>query len=237
MRGSTAGFPAFAAVVLLTGWCPTPALAATATEGAGPYATVLFQDDFSAPSLGSAWKLFKSESTIRDGVLVTAEPDGAGHSAVNSVSLKPTKDIQVTLRCRFEGAKGFAIAFNDGKFKGSHAGHICRATFSPTKVVISDDKTGIFANEIYDAKQKGSLSQAQKDLLKTKSADFPVKLEPKTWYTVTVETTDDRMRVLIDGKAIGELTSEGFAHATKDKPALVVPGKFIHFDDVDIRAR
>jgi hypothetical protein len=203
---------------------------------AGRYERVVFADEFGGALLGTLWKSYKSDSRIRDGVLVAIEPPDAGHNSVNSLVLPPQKDVEVSLSFKFEGARRFGVAFNDTKYKGSHAGHICRIMLSPDALLYQDDKTGIFKNEIWEKKQKGPLDEATQALLKTKAASFPVTLKPGQWYTLTVRTTGDLMTASIDGKPVGQLRSEGIAHATKDKPALVVSGREMHFDHLKISA-
>jgi hypothetical protein len=74
------------------------------------------------------------------------------------------------------------------------------------------------------------------EILKTKTKSFPVALSPSTWYKLLVRVEGDAIIVTIDDKEVGRFASEGFSHATKTKPAIVVPGKYVHIDNVEIRA-
>jgi len=199
------------------------------------YTKQVFADDFSSPVLSKKWGLYKSSSVVRDGTLVGIEQKDGGHAAVHSVTLDAFGDVDLNVDIRFAGSKSTGITFNQKGFAGSHAGHICRVNITPTKVALYDDKTGTFKNEIYEMKTAGTLDAATKELLKTKEASFPVKLESGKWYAVSVRIKGDVMQVFIDGKPVGSLRSEGIAHATKDKIGLVTPGQEINYDNVVIK--
>ena len=199
------------------------------------YTKQVFADDFSSPALSKTWKLYKSSSVVKDGVLVGIEEKGGGHAAVHSVSLKAFSDVELDVDIKFAGSKTTSLTFNQNGFDESHAGHICRVAITSTNIVLRDDKTGIFKNEIYEMVQAKTLDAATKELLKTKEANFPVKLEAGKWYSVSVRIKGDVMQAFIDGKLIGSLRSEGTAHATKDKIALVTPGQEMHYDNVVIK--
>lgn len=199
------------------------------------YTRLVFADDFSAPVLSKAWKSFKSSSVIRDGVLVGIEQKDGGHASVNSFSLEKFGDVELSVDIKFEGARLTNLTFNETGFKGSHAGHICRAVVSPTKLTLRDGKTGVFENSIRAMRQAGTVDDATKELLKTKEATFPLKLEKGKWYTITIRIKGDVMQAFIDGRLIGSLQSEGIAHPTKNKIGLVTPGQEMHFDNVRVR--
>jgi len=204
-----------------------------AAQDAAPYTKEIFKDDFSAAQLGKEWKLYKAESKVENGVLIAAMPDGGDHSAVHGVVTPPLANVEFAMSFRFEGGKKVDVTFNDKDYKGSHAGHLARVSISNKEVTIRDEKTGIFKNEIYAMEKKDA---ATLELLKTKTKSFPVELSPSTWYKLLVRVEGDSIIVTIEDKEIGRFASEGFAHATKTKPAIVVPGKYIHIDHVVIRA-
>lgn len=199
------------------------------------YQHQVFEDTFSDPALSKDWKLYKSSSVVRDGVLVGIEQKGGGHAAVHSFSLKPFSDAELNVDLKFAGSKITNLTFNQNGFKETHAGHICRVVMSPTEVILRDGKTGIFKNEIFEMSKAGKLDAATKELLKTKEARFPVKLETNKWYSVSVRIQGDLMQAFIDGKLIGSLRSEGIAHATKDKIGLVTAGQEMHYDNVTVK--
>lgn len=199
------------------------------------YTKQVFADDFSAPTLSKKWRLYKSSSVIRDGVLVGIEQKDGGHAAVHSIKLDPFSDVELNVDIRFEGSRSTNLTFNQNGFKESHAGHICRVIVSPKKITLRDGKTGNFKNEIFEARRSGQLDAATKALLKTKEASFPVKLKPGQWYPISIRIKGDVMQAFIDGKLIGSLRSEGIAHATKDKIGLVAPKQEMQFDNVVIK--
>jgi hypothetical protein len=222
--------------IVLIGGAPWAALAeAPSPIPAAVYRKQVFADDFSGPALSNPWKLYKSSSVVRDGVLVGIEEKDGGHAAVHSVSLAPFSDVELNVDVRFEGSKLTNLTFNQNGFQDSHAGHICRVVLSPTKLVLRDGKTGVFENSIHAMREAGEVDEATKELLKTKEAAFPVKLENGKWYAVSVRIKGDLMQAFIDGKLVGSLRSEGIAHATKDKIGLVAPGQEMHFDHVVIK--
>ncbi|MFI4850147.1 MAG: family 16 glycoside hydrolase [Gimesia chilikensis] len=200
------------------------------------YQQTLASDDFSESELGKQWRLYKGSSVVKDGVLQGVELEGGGHAAVHQLKTEPYSDVELTVDLKFEGSPYTNLTFNQHKFKGSHAGHLCRVVVSPTKVTLRDGKTGVFNNEIFKKRQnKEKLTEAEQDILKRSQAVFPVKLKKGEWYTVTVRIKGDQMQAFIDGKLIGSLRSPGIAHPTKDMIGLVTPRQSIHYDNVKVR--
>ncbi|MFA7257527.1 MAG: hypothetical protein WC047_08145, partial [Kiritimatiellales bacterium] len=158
------------------------------------YKQQVFADDFSGAVLSKDWKLYKSSSVVKDGVLVGIEEKGGGHAAVHSISLEPFSDVELDIDLQFAGSKLTNLTFNQNGFKGSHAGHICRVIVSPTAVILRDGKTGVFKNEIFEMQKAKTTDEATKELLKTKEAKFPVKLETNQWYSVSVRIKGDVMQ-------------------------------------------
>jgi hypothetical protein len=203
------------------------------------YPRAVFADDFSGTEFGKQWKHYKSGSVIKDGVLVGITPEGSDHSAVEQVIIDPEKDLQVSVKFRFvsEKAKSFNLWFDDRAYKGSHAGHICNVSVSPTGVNIGDAKTGNFRNDIYDKKKSPEgLSQEEKDLLKTKNKNLPNALALKDWHTLIARTKGDEIEVTIDGKLLGSFKSEGVAHDTKSLISLTTNPVDVEYDDFSIKA-
>ena len=163
-------------------------------------------------------------------------PNGADHASVNSVLTKPFSDAEVSLRFKFAGSPKFKVTFNDSKCKTVHAGHICRVIFSMKDIILMDGKTGVFKKEIFDKKRaSGKLDDATLKMLKTKQKRIKFKFEQGKWYQFAVRIKGDLMQVFIDEKFIAEFRSEGIAHATKNKPALVVDKQAMHIDDVLVK--
>jgi hypothetical protein len=206
---------------------------------ASNYPRAIFSDDFSGKEFGKQWRHYKSGSVIKDGVLVGITPEGSDHSAVDNVVIDGEKDLQVSVKFRFvsEKAKSWNLWFDDKNYKGSHAGHICSVTVSPTAVNISDAKTGRFRNDIYE-KSKATpptLSQEDKDFLKTKAKSIPNALTLKDWHTLIARTKGDEIEVTIDGKLVGSFKSEGVAHDTKTLISLTTNPVDVEYDDFSIK--
>jgi hypothetical protein len=72
------------------------------------------------------------------------------------------------------------------------------------------------------ARQAGTLSQAEQARIKTKSKFIKVKLDTDEWHDITVRIRNTTMTVNIDGKFIGQLTSDGIGHPTKQRIRLAV---------------
>lgn len=199
------------------------------------YKKVIFKDDFSGEKIGKHWKFYKSESRVENGVLIGLMPKDADHNSVNQVILSPFSDVEVSMKFKFEGSPMFVVAFNDSKYKDSHAGHICRAIFKKNMITLRDGKTGNFKNEIWEKKKAGKLDSETQELLKSKTKDFKFNFEEGKWYSLVIRIQKETMQVLVDDKIIGTFSSEGIAHTTKNKPALVVAKQAMHFDDLIIK--
>jgi len=203
------------------------------------YPRSIFSDDFSGSGFGKRWGHYKSGSVIKDGVLVGITPEGSDHSAVDSITFDPERDLEVSVKFNFvsDKAKSFNVWFDDKNYKGSHAGHICSVSVSPSVVVISDAKTGNFRNDIYDKKKTPEgLSAEDKAMLLTKMKNFPVTLKLQEWHTLVVRTKAEDVEVTIDGKAVGALKSEGVGHETKTLVSLTTNQVDVQYDDFSIKA-
>jgi hypothetical protein len=206
---------------------------------------LLFSDDFEGAEPAKVWhkvvQMFAVEkgtlkgTQTRDQNLPAADgkPAVTAHAAVHGLEI-PTKDSIVEVRIRFEGATMIDVEFDDRKYTGCHYGHICRAQVRLTGVTIIDEKDGGMRNDIYEMKKDPTKKAEVAKLLVGRSATYPLKLEPNTWYTLVVETVGDEMRASIDGKPAGYLKSSGIAHATKSKIELGVAGKDGYFDDIKV---
>jgi hypothetical protein len=213
-------------------------LASTAL--AGDYSRVIFSDDFSGNAFGPRWGHYKSSSVVKDGVLVGITAPTSDHSAVDNIKFDGERDLEVAVKFRFtsDQAKSFNVWFDDKGYKGSHAGHICQASISPTGVNLADAKTGGFdlTGGLYDRKKANQLTDEEKKMLATKAAKFPVKLALSDWHTLVVQTKGDELSVSIDGKAVGSFKSAGIAHETKSLVSLTTNPVDVHYDDFSIKA-
>jgi hypothetical protein len=205
-------------------------------KDAAYFSRELFADDFSGTSFGERWGHYKSASVVRDGVLVGITPDGSDHAAVENIRFDGEQDLQVEVKFQFvsEKARSFNVWFDDKDYKGSHAGHICQVTVSPSHITMSDAKTGAFTleNNIYDRKKlPDGLTADEKKMLESKSKREPIQLDLQKWYTLTARTRGSEIEVLIDGKRVGTFASEGIAHPTKSLVSLTTNEVDVHYDD------
>ena len=212
---------------------------ASAGEPAGYYSRTIFADDFSGSGFGPRWGHYKSGSVVKDGVLVGITPEGSDHSAVDSVKFPAERDLEVSVKFRFvsEKAKSFNVWFDDKDFKGSHAGHICSVSISPTAVNIGDAKTGNFRNDIYEKKKATppTLTAEDKAMLATKNTRLTVKLALQDWHTLVIHTKGDTIEVSLDGKVAGTFKSEGIGHDHKTLVSLTTNPVDVHYDDFSIK--
>jgi hypothetical protein len=214
------------------------ALLAT-TAFAADYPRVIFSDDFAAEGFGKAWGHYKSSSIVKDGVLVGITAPTSDHSAVDNIRIEGERDLEVSVKFRFvsDKAKSFNVWFDDKNYKGSHAGHICQATISPTSVNMADAKTGGFdlTGGLYDRKKANQLTDDEKKMLAAKATKFPVKLSLQDWHTLDVRTQGDEISVTIDGKAVGSFKSPGVNHDTKSLISLTTNPVDVEYDDFSIK--
>lgn len=214
--------------------------AASAGEPAGHYSRTIFADDFSGSGFGPRWGHYKSGSVVKDGILIGITPENSDHSAVDSVRFAPERDLEVAVKFRFvsEKAKSFNVWFDDKDYKGSHAGHICSVSISPTAVNIGDAKTGNFRNDIYEKKKAtpSTLTAEDKAMLATKNTRLTVKLSLQDWHTLVIHTKGDGIEVSLDGKVAGAFKSEGIAHDHKTLVSLTTNPVDVHYDDFSLKA-
>lgn len=214
------------------------ALLATTTFAAD-YSRVIFSDDFSAEGFGKAWGHYKSSSVVKDGMLVGITAPTSDHSAVDNIKFEGEKDLQVSVKFRFvsDKAKSFNVWFDDKNYKGSHAGHICQATISPTGVNLADAKTGGFdlTGGLYDRKKANQLSEDEKKMLATKQKRIPAAISLNEWHMLVVTTQGDAISVSIDGKEIGSFQSAGIAHDMKSLVSLTTNPVDVNYDDFSIK--
>ncbi len=205
---------------------------------------LLFSDDFQGTP-DAKWHKVVPTFAVVDGALKGTQtrdqnipasgnqPAVTAHAAVHGLEL-PTKDSIVEARIRFDGATMIDIEFDDRKYTGAHYGHLCRAQVRLNGVTIIDERDGGMRNDIREMRNDPSKKEEVAKLLQGRQVTYPVKLEAGKWYTVTVETVGEEMRVSIDGKAVAYLKSSGIAHATKSKIEFGVAGKDGLFDDLKV---
>lgn len=192
---------------------------------------VILADSFDRTDLGE-WKSLIPAFMIENGTLKGAQTRD-DHGAVGRV-YRPMKDVVVEFRFKLAGSTGFNAVFDDQKFKGSHAGHICRVAFAPKQIRLGDDKEGVMRNDIYEMRKDPAKKAEADKLLAGRGSSAPLNIEPKAWHAVTIEVVGDQMRVVVDGKPAGYLKSAGIAHETKSSFHFTVNGPGVLFDDVHI---
>lgn len=210
-------------------------LLAAGQIAAADYSRVLFADDFSSDGFGPRWGHYKSSSVVKGGVLVGITAPTSDHSAVDNIKFDGERDLEVAVKFRFvsDKAKSFNVWFDDKNYKGSHAGHICQATISPTGINMADAKTGGFdlTGGLYDRKKANQLTEDEKKMLAAKQKRVPAKISLEDWHTLVVRTQGDSITVSIDGKEIGSFQSAGIAHDTKSLVSLTTNPVDVEYDD------
>jgi len=191
----------------------------------------LISDDFERTDLGG-WKSIIPTFTVEDGKLKGVQTR-ADHGSVGRV-YSPMKDVVVEFKFQLVGSTTFNAVFDDQKFKGSHAGHICRIAFTPKQIRLGDDKEGVMRNDIYEMRKDPARKADAEKLLEGRGSVGKVNLEQKKWYQASLELVGDQLRVSVDGTPVAYLKSPGIAHETKSSFHFTVTGPGVLFDDVRI---
>ncbi|APZ95568.1 family 16 glycoside hydrolase [Fuerstiella marisgermanici] len=219
----------------------------TAVKADKPTGRILLQDDFERSEadpekedVGNGWGT-NSRSRARgvkqvdlvDGAMHITRAEVADHgvSVTHEVAFK---DATINLRFKLPTKKDdLGINIADMKEKSVHAGHICMARIRPGSVEILDLKTGNMKLEHRTARQAGTVSPEVQKLINGKKKKFQSKIATDEWHDLSVQIKGATMSVSIDGKLVGEFTSEGIGHATKSRLRLAV-NKSAWVDDVKI---
>ncbi len=206
---------------------------------------LLFSDNMESNPPAKPWHRVVDTFKFENGVLkgtqtrVTTIPAANGkpaitaHAAVYGLEI-PTKDSVVEVRINLAGATSMDVEFDDRKYTEAHYGHLCRAIVRTNGVTIMDEREGSQNLIIKKLKEDPTKKEEVAKLMKGKQVTYPAKIEQNKWYTMTVETVGDEMRVLLDGKPMAYLKSPGIGHVTKSKIELGVGGKDGLFDDIKV---
>jgi hypothetical protein len=205
----------------------------------GKTGKLLFEDDFSRAEIAPKWKIGMGFFTIRDGVVTAAENPADNHGAYAYVDPHfPYKDFIAEFSVKFDGGKSCSFRMDDTDYKGSHAGHIIRATITPTSVQLDDSKFGSMKTELYEKMRDPNTTPEEKKqvqaAMKAKTSSFKVDLDLTKWHRNRVEVVGDEMLLSIDGKPVGYLKSEGVNHPTKNAVGFTIGGQSIQFDNVKV---
>ena len=214
---------------------------------ADDYGKLIFEDDFERNESnekkeepGNGW-ISNSKSRAKgnkqldliDGALYIYTHAEADHAAVAKHPIG-FQDGTISMKVKFEGSKDtFNINIADSKEKSVHAGHLFNVTISPSRVQLTDLKTGRMKLEVRKANKAKSLSPEQKKLIKDKTKTFKNSLELNKWHTVLATIKGNEISCSINGKSIGSFKSEGFAHPNKQEMRLIV-NKNAFVDDIKV---
>jgi hypothetical protein len=225
--------------VTLVGLVTVVASAADNQPVLGTPGKLLFEDDFARSEMPPKWRVGKGLFEIHDGVVTAAEKPEDKHGAYAYVNPRiPYKDIVAEFSFKFDGGKACHFMMEDGNYKGSHAGHIIRATITPATVQLADSKFGGMKNEIFEKnKDPKTTAEEKKQIqasIKDKSAAFKLVLDLAKWHQARVEVVGDEMLISIDGKPAGYLKSEGVNHPTKNMIGFTINGQSTQLDNVKV---
>jgi len=200
---------------------------------------LLFEDDFSRADVQPKWKPGLGFWSIRDGVLAVEEnPDNHHGAYAYATPGFGYKDMVAEFAFKLDGSKSCDLKMEDSNYKGAHAGHIIRASITPTQVFLGDSKYGSMEIGFYakynDPKATPEEKKALAATIKDKSASFKNTLDVAQWHQARVEVVGDEMVISIDGKLVGYLKSAGVDHPTKNLIGFTITGKTTLIDNVKV---
>ncbi|KLU07224.1 putative signal peptide protein [Rhodopirellula islandica] len=207
-----------------------------------PETKVLFEDDFEGRStLGEGYRTGRGMEagwSIRDGVLFGKQiRDDHGSTMRKQMEFG---DLYVSFDFRFNGGSRFNFVIDDNNDKSVHAGHVARASLSPKRISISDDKLGSMNLEVRQKRQQKSLpAEEQKELdalLARTQASAEISAKRGEWHQLELIIRGTVMTVHFDGNEVVSLDSPGFAHPTKTQFGMTVNGTSIDFDNLKVFA-
>ena len=200
---------------------------------------LLFEDDFSRTEMPPKWRLGKGFWEIHNGTVVAAENPEDHHGAYAYVEPRfPYKDIVAEFDFKFDGSTGCHFMMEDSNYKGAHAGHIIRATITPTTANVADSKFGGMKNEIHDKMKDPSTTEDEKkklqESIKDKSATYKIALDVTKWHQGRVEVVGDEMLLTVDSRPVAYIKSEGVNHPTKNMIGFTIAGKSTQLDNLKV---
>ncbi len=200
---------------------------------------LLMEDDFARAEVKPKWKPGLGFWSIKDGALAVEENPADHHGAyAYAVPGFGYKDIVADFSFKLDGSKSCDLKMEDSNYKGSHAGHIIRASITPSQVVLGDSKYGSMEIGFYakynDPKATPEEKKALAAGIKDKSATFKNVLDVTQWHQARVEVLGDEVTLSIDGRLIGYLKSAGVDHPTKNLIGFTILGKTTLIDNVKV---
>lgn len=216
--------------------------------------TLIFHDAFEreidgnhSEAIGNGWRSATADrvphlkqAAIDAGTLkIASATKEAGHAA-HIHHEAGFEDGGILVRFRFPDEspnESLQLGFVDREAKGIHAGHLCYAIVSQSGMTLTDWKTGVMDLEIRKRRgeftaRKEALPADLETLLKSKQASVPWRLD-HGWHELVLVTEGDEMRASVDGKAVLQWRSAGFAHPVKRWLSFLV-GSTVWIDDVKI---
>lgn len=198
-------------------------------EPADSEGIVVFEDSFERSELGDPWRILIPSFTIKDGKLIGHEVPERKHTSISRVLLD-FRNAVFEFSFRIADAQGLHLVINDTNYEQAHAGHICRVSFSPSDVKISDDREGAFRKDLYRA-YLDSGRTIERYLVQEV---IPKKFDAEQWYRARVVLVGGKIEVMIDGESIGSFESPGIGHPTKTDFGFVTKGNIVEIDDVRV---
>ena len=200
----------------------------------------IFADNFEGRTkLGESYTIGRGRVhawNIREGVLYGEQVDD-DHGATMRKPLE-FDDLDLEFDFRFNGGTSFNVVIDDMNEKSVWAGHICRVSVSPKRILLSDDKLGGMNLEIRKLRQSKSLSPEQQaslnETLRRTRVTAKVAIKQREWHKLRVRISGDMMTVSLNEKHIAELKSTGLAHPTKTQFGMTVNGSTIDYDNLRV---
>lgn len=230
---------AHSAVVCLIAVSSATRLFADSPPLLGTPGKLLYEDDFSHSEMSPMWKVGMGFWNIRDGVLTVEENPANKHGAyAYAMPSFGYKDIIAEYSFKLDGSTNCDLKMEDSNYKGSHAGHIIRASITPKAVVLGDSKNGSMQVDFYTKYNDPKATPEEKKELaasiKHTSATFKTALDLSQWHQARVEVVGDEMLISIDGKVCGYLKAPGVDHPTKNLIGFTIGGKSTQLDNFKV---
>lgn len=190
-------------------------------------------DDFNESQLSSHWRVGAPEYTqykIENNALIGDQINPKHGATIRTIYEFDDGDIEFDFK--FLNGTRFNLAMGDENAKKiSWAGHICRVQFSPNKIFLRDGFTGHFNLAVRALPDK---EREEKIKGTTRTIKLEKPLDKNVWHSAKISIRGDMMSVYINNALVGELTSPGIDHATKNRHGFTTTGKSIAYDNFKI---
>lgn len=150
---------------------------------------VVWEDEFdNADDLSKRYYVPEDHAagwTVEEGHLVGNQVKSSHGSVIRAEVDFTDADIQFDFR--FRGSSRFNFVIDEKKEKSVHAGHICRASVTPKRVSIGDDKEGAMNLEVRKQREADNLTPEQtaalEQILARTQASAPADIGVGKWHT------------------------------------------------------